>query len=115
MKKELLEIEHEKFLADIPLLDCIYVIPTRRKHESGYKCMEVIGWNRDGYIKKLATYSDVFQIGEIFSNRHDYFHISMDIPECGVLRFFSHSFKFEVIHYGISTFQIALVKGGSNE
>lgn len=115
MKKELLGTEYEEPFVDIPLLDEIYVIPTTRKHDSGYRCMEIIGANRNGYKKKLAVYSDVFEIGEIFSNRHDYTHISMDIPQCGVLRFFSHNFKFKVIYYGISTFLVDLVKGGSNE
>ena len=115
MKKELLEVEKEKMFVDIPLLDEIYVIPTTRKHDSGYRCMEIIGANNQGYKKKLAVYSDIFEIGEIFSNRHDYYHVSMDIPQCGVLRFFSSNFKFKVIHYGMSTFLIDLVKGGSNE
>lgn len=110
MKKELLEIEPEKMFTDVPLLDFIYVIPTRRKYDSGYMCMEVIGENRNGYKKKLATYSDVFDICEIFTNRHQYFTLSMDIPEYGILRFFSHQNQFKVEHYGISTFSISIVE-----
>ena len=110
MKKELLEVEHEKIFIDVPLLDIIYVIPTRRKHDSGYMCMEVIGENHDGYKKKLATYSDVFDICEIFTNRHQYFTLSMDIPEYGVMRFFSQQNQFKVEHYGISTFGISIVE-----
>jgi hypothetical protein len=112
MKKELLEVEHERCFVDVPLLDEIFIIPTRRKHDSGYRCMEIIGTNKEGYKKKLATYSDVFDVSQIFASRHNYYHLSMDIPECGVLRFFSGNFQFKVIYYGISTFQIDLVQRG---
>lgn len=110
MKKELLELENATIIEDIPLLDIIYVIPTRRKHDSGYMCMEIIGENREGYKKKLATYSDVFDVGEIFTNRHQYFTLSMDIPEYGILRFFSQFNRFKVKHHGISTFSIDLIE-----
>lgn len=110
MKKELLEVENEKMFVEIPLLDYIYVIPTRRKHNSGYMCMEIIGANQDGYKKKLAIYSDVFDICEIFTNRHQYFTLSMDIPEYGVMRFFSQQNQFKVEHYGISSFSISIVE-----
>ena len=110
MKKELLEIEHEKLFKEIPLLDFIYIIPTRHKHDSGYMCMEIIGENKEGYKKKLATYSDVFDINEIFVSRHQYCTLSMDIPEYGVLRIFSHQNRFKVEHYGISSFSISLVE-----
>lgn len=110
IKEELLNVEEEKFCADIPLLDIIYVIPTRRKHDSGYNCMEIIGSNADGYKKKLASWSDVFDISEIFGSRHAFHHVSMDIPEYGVMRFFVNQFQFKVIHHGISSFVVDLVE-----
>ena len=110
MKNELLKVEGEKFGKDIPLLDNIYVILTRRKHESGYMCMEIIGTNDDGYKKKLATYCDVFDINRIFSSRQQYYTLSMDIPEYGVMRFFSMQYKFKVKYYGISTFSIDVIE-----
>ena len=118
-KKDLLEVEKENMFQPIPLLDIIYVIPTRRKHESGFKQMEIIGEaiNNEGettYIKKLATFSDVFDICEIFTSRHQYFTLSMDIPECGVMRFFSQQNQFRVDHYGISSFCISIVERKNN-
>ena len=110
LKDELLKVEHEKIFTDIPLLDIIYVIPTRRKHDSDFMQMEVIGENYDGYKKKLATYSDVFDVCEIFTNRHQYFTLSMDIPEYGVIRFFSQQNRFRVDHYAISSFCISIVE-----
>lgn len=110
-KKELLDLEMEKWGNEIPLLDDIYLIPTRRKHDSGYYCMEVVGATQDGkYKKKLATYSDVFDIGDCFQQSKE---VSIDIPEYGVIRFFSTSAscKLKVIYWGMSDFQMVAVKG----
>ena len=41
MKQELLNTECEEFGNDIPLLDFIYIIPTRKKHDSNYNNL----WN----------------------------------------------------------------------
>ena len=113
MKNELLQVENQSFLnREIPLLDYFYIIPTKRKHSSGYKIMEIIGVNEKlEYKKKLATFSDVVDIAEIFSDRHDYFTVSIDSPDYGVLRVFSINFKFKVQHFGISSFVVDLVKG----
>lgn len=109
-KKELLDLEMEEWGKEIPLLDFIYLIPTRRKHDSGYYCMEVVGATRDGkYKKKLATYSDVFDIGDYFQQSKE---VSIDIPEYGVICFYSISgYKFKVIWWGASTFEMVAVKG----
>ena len=116
LKKELLSVECEKMCQDIPLLDYIYIIPTRRKHDSGYMCMEIIGENKEGYKKKLATYCDVFDLGQIFTSRHQYFHYTIDVPEYGVLRLFSHQNRFRVEIYGLSSFVFDLIeKGNENE
>lgn len=111
LKDELLNTELEQWHIDIPLLDYIYVIPTKRKHDSGYMQMEIVGENVKGYKKKLATYSDIFDIGEIFTNRHQYNTLSIDIPEYGILRIFSHQNKFKVKHYEISCFEIDIIEG----
>lgn len=109
-KKELLELEMEEWENEIPLLDYVYLIPTRRKHDSGYYCMEVIGATEDGkYEKKLSTYSDVVDIGDYFQQSKE---VSIDIPEYGVIRFYSTvGYKFKVIWWGVSTFKMAAVKG----
>ena len=108
MKKELLEIEEEIFGKEIPLLDYIYIIQTRRKHDSGYMCMEIIGENKEGYKKKLATYSDVIDLENVISNKE--FVLSIDIPEYGVMRLFSHIGRFKIIYYGISSFDFEIIE-----
>ena len=113
MKKELLELEQADIFEDVPLLDFIYIITTRKKHDSGYMCMEIIGENKDGYRKKLATYSDVVELDKIFTKKD--WVLSMDCPEYNVIRLFSHVGKFKVIHHGVSSFVIELKGDGSNE
>lgn len=108
MKEELLKCEQEKIFAEIPLLDYIYIIPTRRNHSSGYKCMEIIGENENGYKKKLATFSDVIDLEDVINCPSSV--LSMDIPEYGVLRFFSHIGKFKIWYYGVSTFSFEIIR-----
>lgn len=110
-KEDLLATELEPIGEKVPLLDCIYVIPTRRKHDSGYMCMEIIGENGDGtYKKKLATSSDVIDFNSMFNDKYGL--LSMDLEETGIIRFFSRGCKFKVIYYGISSFVVELVKDG---
>lgn len=109
MKKELLEVEKEKMFVDIPLLDFIYIISTRRKHDSGYMCMEIIGENKEGYKKKLGTFTDVIDLEKYIGTR-DYWLISIDIPEYNVIRLFSHHGKFKIITYGTSTFSFEVIE-----
>ena len=109
LKKELLNLEVEKHFVEIPLLDYIYIIPTHKKHDSGYKCMEIIGENKEGYKKKLVTFSVVVDIDSLISNRTKLGLLSIDVPEYNVIRLFS-SMKFKVKIYGSSTFMIDLVQ-----
>lgn len=108
MKKELLELDYEKFNEEIPLLDFIYIIPTRRKHDSGYNIMEIIGENKEGYKKKLVSFSDIIDINNLIGNSE--WLISIDIPEYNVIRLFSHKAQFRVTTFGISTFEFELVE-----
>ena len=110
LKDELLNVECEQFGKEIPLLDYIYIIPTRRKHDSGYMCMEIIGANENGYKKKLATYSDVIDLSEIISTKPHLYSLSMDIPEYGVIRLFTRVGKFKVGYFGISSFTFDIVE-----
>ena len=111
MKKELLELKQETIFNNIPLLDYIFIITTRSKHDSGYMCMEIIGENDEGYKTKLASFSDVIEITNLFKINKFYSSISIDCPEYNVIRIFSiMNCKFKVIHYGISNFVIEVIE-----
>ena len=113
MKKEFLDLECAYVDEEVPLLDYIYVIQTRRKHDSGYYCMEIIGANNKGYKRKLSTNSDVIDIDEIFGTNT--WFLSIDIPEYNVMRFFSHRGKFKINWHGISTFSFDIIKAKEKE
>ena len=58
---------------DVPLLDGILIIQQRRLHDSGYRMMYVIGQTiEDDKYYLLSTYSDVIDIGNMFSNPAHY-------------------------------------------
>lgn len=104
-KKELRTLEKEKYLDEknIPILDEIYVIIEKRKHDSGYQMYSIFGtrYNREtkerDYAKCLIDYCDVINIAPTFvKNLYDdcyYNLISIDSNEMGVFRFFSTSSK----------------------
>ena len=115
-RKELLDLPVADYRDEIPLLDEFYVIPTKRKHDSGYRIMEIVGvaYKKDKggrYIGNefeaiLDRGCDVIDFD--FWQRVKGGSISMDIhPENGCPRFFSRGRKFEVI-YRHSTFNVEL-------
>lgn len=86
---------------DIPLLDGILIIQQRRLHDSGYRMMYVIGqiFEDDKYYL-LSTYSDVIDIGNMFSNPAHY-DVHLDINSNGIIRIWSNGKKFK------STFRVS--------
>lgn len=64
-RKELLALPHRGWADDIGMFDSLVIVPTRRKHDSGYSCMEIIAV-RDGVpFIRLAGHSDVVHIDGI--------------------------------------------------
>lgn len=115
MKKELLKVEASDYKEEIPLLDNIYIIPTRKKHDSGFMCMQIVGTigqlGNETYKKTLAYYSDVVQIWKLFKMQDELqMPLSIDIPEYGVIRLFSHECKFKVLYCHLSDFVIDMVR-----
>ena len=60
-QKELLEkCKKVKIFDEVPDLDDIYILPTNRKHDSGYKILYIIGQDREkNEYFLLDTYCDV--------------------------------------------------------
>lgn len=108
----ILSAEVEDFCEDIPLLDFIYVIPTRRKHDSGYRIMEIVGYSKENdYLKKLDIGCDVVDFNDgLTVLGEDCECISMDIePSNGFIRIFTRYGKIKVIHR-CSAFVFKVVK-----
>ena len=73
---------------ELPLLDHIYILPTTRKHDSGYKIMYIVGANsKEDKHYLLDTYCDVLDIGEFMSLAKD---IHIDIHDNGIIHIWSN-------------------------
>lgn len=105
MKKEELEkLESVGYEEKIPLLDTLYVVSSAKKHESGYKLIEVYGiaYNGDDkviFAKRLTRQSDVLCIGmdlksfgkKITRKRMALYEV--DYAEKNVARYFGSQFR----------------------
>lgn len=100
-RDELEKLESIRFDEEVPLLTEIYVVVDGKKHDSGYRMLNIYGCNQDNtFAKKLSCCSDVihfnFDIKTI-----DYLKLmpfSVDSLECNVIRYFFHNprLKFKV-------------------
>ncbi len=78
---------------DVPLLDSIYVLPTNRKHDSGYKIMYVVGYeDKTETYYLLDTYCDVVDFGEFHTDIKD---LHIDIAENGIIHYWSRYQQFQ--------------------
>lgn len=104
-KEELLNLD--VYYGDIPLLDFIYIIPTRKKHDSGYCIFNIVGENKEGFKKIIDTYCDVIDIDRIIN---DHRCVCMDMKEYPIIRLFTgyNQFKFK-IKFNLSSFVFEVV------
>lgn len=108
-RKELLALPRYDYTKPLPLFDELYIIPTRRKHDSGYRIIEIIGieyvvTNNTRQIKtacKLSTCADVIMY-DLFEQCRSGF--KMDVPpDCNCIRLFTFG-KFRILAHGLSDF-----------
>lgn len=66
-KKDFLDVpKRESFDAKVELFNSLVVIPTRRKHDSGFMCMDFVAVNgKDEPICRLSGCSDVIHLDGI--------------------------------------------------
>lgn len=95
-KKDFETIPHrEKFDADVGEFDSLVIIPLRRKHDSGWMCMDFVACRNGEPICKLSGRSDVIHIDGIggYGQWRGYFTTTVqakswniDCLPCGYLR-----------------------------
>lgn len=89
-QKELLKkCKHLKLNEEVPLLDGIYVLPTTKKHDSGYKIMYIVGYAENEYYL-LDTYCDVVNFGDFKKQLQE---LNIDIPDNGIIHCWSNKEK----------------------
>ena len=114
---ELKKLEKITFDEEIPLLDELYVVVSRRKHDSGYKMYKIYGiaygYNRKiTYAKYLSEISDVIHIIPTFVYECDPYYLpllSIDSIETNMFRIFVHKSKIKV-NFTLSDFEFEIVK-----
>ena len=96
-RQELLSVPHRKWDAVLHNVGAVYIIPSRRKHESGYMCMDFVACEIDkrGHISnnkiRFGGGCDVVNIEGIESRS-----FNIDCIEGGIIRIFSHGVPFGV-------------------
>lgn len=86
-RKELLAVPKRKWDETLENVSCVYVIPSRRKHDSGYACMDFVAETSSGQIGFGLHCDDVSFEGKHF--RMDCIHPS------GIIRIWNRN-KFSV-------------------
>lgn len=107
-QKELIEKCKKVSINDeTPLFDDIYMLPTTRKHDSGYKIMYIIGYSREkNEFYLLDTYCDVVSLGEFDTNIKD---LHIDVLDNGIIHYWSNYQMFESI-FRVSSCTFKMVK-----
>lgn len=112
-RKQLLEVIPRENWYDEIICHSLVIIPTRRKHDSGYRKMDFVAINSNQEpICRLSGYSDVLDIMESEDFKHNTFTRAMCIdclPKSGLLRLWSpyHNIK---CGPALSSFEISLTK-----
>ena len=89
-QKELLEkCKHIGIDEEVPLLDGIYVLPTTRKHDSGYKIMYIVGYADNEYYL-LDQICDVVDFENLFVYEKTIKDLHLDIHDNGVINLWSN-------------------------
>ena len=116
-KSELEKLEQITYGEEIPLLDELYVVVSRRKHDSGYKTYKVYGVahgdkRKITYAKCLSEISDVINIIPTFVNECGSYYLpllSIDSIETNMFRIFVRHSKIKVKET-LSDFEFEIVK-----
>jgi len=77
----------------VPLLEGIYILPTTRKHDSGYKIMNIVGYTDDEYYL-LDDMCDVVDLGDLLYREKQIKDIHIDIHDNGIIHLWSNYQRF---------------------
>lgn len=85
---------------DLPLFDGIYILPTNKIHDSGYKIMYIVGEvhniknekydSTDYYL--IDEYSDVVNLGYLTKNVKE---VNIDVKHQGIIHLWNNLQKFQ--------------------
>ena len=87
-KELLVKCDGVNITQELPLFDDIYILPTEKKHDSGFKIMYVVGKVRENeqyYL--LDTYCDVINLGFLIKTIKE---VNIDIEHHGIIHLWSN-------------------------
>lgn len=61
-RKDFESLPHRKWDEDIGEFDSLIILPLRRRHDSGYRCMDFVAVKEDKPVCRLSGCSDVIHI-----------------------------------------------------
>lgn len=110
LKEKLKELPKEQYtLSEGLVVDCIYIIITNRKHDSGYKIYESYAVSNDwSYAKRIGSH-DVINFEPCKYQDKWRYPIAIDSIETGMFRLFTHYGKIR-IKWNVSTLVLEPVK-----
>lgn len=104
------------------LCDSLVILPTRRKHDSGYMCMDFVAVRKNEAICRVSGCSDVIHFNGIGGYGENWLEKYNTVPKeipvidwnvdclpCGLLRVFSHSYDLKC-GAALSSFDLYAVK-----
>ena len=105
--------DRKRFSEDVWLVDWLVLVPSGRKHESGYRLINVVAWNWDQPLYKVTGCSDVINLGWIgwYWKSRAYWKLvqpigwAIDLLPCWYFRIFNTNWKIDVWH-ALSNFEI---------
>lgn len=71
-RKEILSVPQRKWDEDIGYFNTLIIVPTRRMHDSGYRCMDFVACKDGQPIRRLSGCSDVVHLGGIGGYNRNY-------------------------------------------
>lgn len=90
-RKEFEAVPHRKWGEDIGLFATLVILPTRRMHDSGYRCIEFVAVRDGKPLKRLGGGSDVVHVGGLAQPLLEWVKVGWSIdclPKSGLLQLF---------------------------
>jgi len=105
--KKFQAVPHRKsWCDDVGPIDSLIILPTKKKHDSGYRIIEVVAERKGFPLCKVTECSDVLNLGGMSLNKNQTTRWNIDcLPTSGLLRLFCFDLKLTVGN-ALSSFEI---------